>query len=79
MTTLGRSSSCRRAAQLCDERVRIRGGTAAGMHPYPMIVRDLQSVIGREARAQLLDRIGVNTGGGALYIEDSGRAFMQCS
>ncbi len=28
---------------------------------------------------QLLDRIGVNTGGGALYIEDSGRAFMQCS
>lgn len=28
---------------------------------------------------QLLDRIGVNTGGGALYVEDSGRAFMQCS
>ena len=33
-------------------------GTAAGMHPYPMIVRDLQSVIGREARAQMLERIG---------------------
>jgi tryptophan synthase beta chain len=30
-------------------------GTAAGMHPYPMIVRDLQTVIGREARAQMLE------------------------
>ena len=27
-------------------------GSAAGPHPYPMLVRDLQSVIGREARAQ---------------------------
>ena len=33
-------------------------GTAAGMHPYPMMVRDLQSVIGREVRAQVLDREG---------------------
>src|SRR6478752_5233147 len=33
-------------------------GTAAGMHPYPMIVRDLQSVIGREARKQMLEKIG---------------------
>src|SRR5579884_657107 len=33
-------------------------GTAAGMHPYPMIVRDLQSVIGREARTQALAQIG---------------------
>jgi tryptophan synthase beta chain len=33
-------------------------GTAAGMHPYPVIVRDLQSVIGREARRQMLERIG---------------------
>src|SRR4029079_19674796 len=32
--------------------------TAAGMHPYPVIVRDLQSVIGREARRQMLERIG---------------------
>lgn len=29
-------------------------GTAAGPHPYPRIVRDLQTVIGNEARAQLL-------------------------
>ena len=28
-------------------------GTAAGPHPYPALVRDFQSVIGREARAQL--------------------------
>ena len=33
-------------------------GTVAGPHPYPMMVRDFQSVIGREARAQMLDRIG---------------------
>ena len=29
-------------------------GSAAGPHPYPMLVRELQSVIGREARAQML-------------------------
>ena len=33
-------------------------GTAAGPHPYPMLVRDFQSVIGREARAQMLEREG---------------------
>ena len=33
-------------------------GTAAGMHPYPRIVRDLQAVIGREAKAQILDVTG---------------------
>ncbi|MFI5050756.1 MAG: tryptophan synthase subunit beta, partial [Gaiellales bacterium] len=33
-------------------------GSAAGPHPYPALVRDLQSVIGREARAQLLERTG---------------------
>jgi len=33
-------------------------GTAAGPHPYPELVRDFQSVIGTEARAQMLDRIG---------------------
>ena len=29
-------------------------GTAAGPHPYPMMVRDFQAVIGQEARAQFL-------------------------
>ena len=33
-------------------------GTAAGPHPYPQLVRDFQSVIGREARAQCLEREG---------------------
>ncbi len=33
-------------------------GTAAGPHPYPEMVRDFQSVIGKEARAQMLDRTG---------------------
>ena len=33
-------------------------GTAAGPHPYPEMVRDFQSVIGREARAQILEREG---------------------
>jgi tryptophan synthase beta chain len=33
-------------------------GTVAGPHPYPQIVRDFQSVIGREARAQCLEGLG---------------------
>jgi tryptophan synthase beta chain len=33
-------------------------GTAAGPHPYPELVRDFQSIIGREARAQMLARTG---------------------
>ena len=33
-------------------------GTVAGPHPYPMLVRDFQSVIGREARAQSLAHFG---------------------
>jgi tryptophan synthase beta chain len=33
-------------------------GTVAGPHPYPMMVRDFQSVIGREARAQSLVQTG---------------------
>ncbi|GAA0730585.1 tryptophan synthase subunit beta [Sphingomonas japonica] len=33
-------------------------GTAAGPHPYPELVRDFQSVIGREAREQMLGRTG---------------------
>jgi tryptophan synthase beta chain len=33
-------------------------GTAAGPHPYPEMVRNFQSVIGKEARAQMLSRMG---------------------
>ena len=61
-------------------------GTAAGPHPYPMIVRDFQSVIGREARRQILQAEGrlpdvlvacVNGGSNAIglfypFIKDAG-------
>ncbi len=33
-------------------------GSVLGPHPYPQMVRDFQSVIGREARAQLLEQAG---------------------
>ena len=33
-------------------------GSALGPHPYPLMVRDFQSVIGREARAQILEHEG---------------------
>lgn len=33
-------------------------GTAAGPHPYPVIVRDFQAVIGKETRAQFLTETG---------------------
>ncbi|HEX7330459.1 MAG TPA: tryptophan synthase subunit beta [Pyrinomonadaceae bacterium] len=33
-------------------------GSALGPHPYPLMVRDFQSVIGREARTQILEREG---------------------
>ena len=33
-------------------------GTVAGPHPYPAMVRDFQSVIGREARSQILEMTG---------------------
>jgi tryptophan synthase beta chain len=33
-------------------------GTVAGPHPYPVMVRDFQSVIGREARGQMIERTG---------------------
>ncbi len=33
-------------------------GSAVGPHPYPLMVRDYQSVIGREARRQMLDAEG---------------------
>src|SRR5258707_14607428 len=61
-------------------------GTTAGPHPYPMIVRDFQAVIGREARRQILKHEGrlpdvlvacVNGGSNAIglfypFIKDSG-------
>ncbi|MDX1663034.1 MAG: tryptophan synthase subunit beta [Candidatus Promineifilaceae bacterium] len=33
-------------------------GSVLGPHPYPSIVRDFQSVIGQEARAQVLEQVG---------------------
>jgi tryptophan synthase beta chain len=33
-------------------------GSALGPHPYPLMVRDFQTVIGREARAQILEKEG---------------------
>jgi tryptophan synthase beta chain len=33
-------------------------GTVAGPHPYPQMVRDFQAIIGEEARAQCLEKIG---------------------
>lgn len=33
-------------------------GSALGPHPYPLLVRELQAVIGREARAQFIERTG---------------------
>ncbi len=33
-------------------------GSVVGPHPYPMMVRDFQAIIGQEARAQILDQMG---------------------
>ncbi len=33
-------------------------GTVAGPHPYPMMVRDFNAVVGRECRQQMLDTVG---------------------
>ncbi|GAN78085.1 tryptophan synthase subunit beta [Acidisphaera rubrifaciens] len=50
-------------------------GTVAGPHPYPAMVRDLQSIIGEEARAQMLEAEGrlpdaavASVGGGSNAI-----------
>jgi tryptophan synthase beta chain len=61
-------------------------GSALGPHPYPLMVREFQSVIGREARSQILDRAGrlpdavvASVGGGSnalgifdAFIDDPG-------
>ena len=36
-------------------------GTVAGPHPYPMLVRDFQSVIGKEAKEQFNEKVGFLT------------------
>jgi tryptophan synthase beta chain len=55
-------------------------GSALGPHPYPLMVREFQSVIGREARQQMLDQVGrlpdivvacVGGGSNAMGIFDS--------
>ncbi|MBD2859051.1 tryptophan synthase subunit beta [Spongiibacter sp. KMU-158] len=64
-------------------------GTAAGPHPYPMLVRDFQSIIGREARRQFAEQAGgqpdalvacVGGGSNAIglfhpFLEDEGVAM----
>ena len=64
-------------------------GTVAGPHPYPVMVRDFQAVIGREARSQILQQEGrlpdalvacVGGGSNAIglfhpFIEDTGVAL----
>jgi tryptophan synthase beta chain len=61
-------------------------GSVLGPHPYPLMVREFQSVIGREARAQMLERTGTLpqavvacVGGGSnamgifdAFLEDAG-------
>ncbi|HEX4211636.1 MAG TPA: tryptophan synthase subunit beta [Candidatus Binataceae bacterium] len=65
-------------------------GTSAGPHPYPMIVRDFQSVIGVEARRQVVEQEGrlpdvliacVNGGSNAIglfypFIKDTTVKFV---
>ena len=40
------------------ERTHYLLGTAAGPHPFPTVVREFQRVIGREARAQIIEQLG---------------------
>nr|NLD41454.1 tryptophan synthase subunit beta [Actinomycetales bacterium] len=67
-------------------------GTAAGPHPFPAMVRDLQRVIGDEARAQVLELTGALpdaviacVGGGSnaigiftAFLEDAGVRLIGC-
>lgn len=61
-------------------------GSVLGPHPYPMMVRDFQSVIGREARAQMIELTGqlpdliiacVGGGSNAIGIFDAFRQDTQ--
>ncbi|MCC7534709.1 MAG: tryptophan synthase subunit beta [Deltaproteobacteria bacterium] len=66
-------------------------GSVAGPHPYPSLVRELQSVIGREARAQLFaatgrspDAVVACVGGGsnamgifATFVDDPGSSAVR--
>ncbi|MFM9379245.1 tryptophan synthase subunit beta [Gordonia sp. VNK21] len=65
-------------------------GTAAGPHPFPMMVRDFQRIIGMEARAQILEQTGrlpdavaacIGGGSNAIgifhpFIDDAGVALV---
>ena len=42
-------------------------GTAAGPHPYPMMVRDFQSIIGKEVRKQIFDHEKTSRLANCLY------------
>jgi tryptophan synthase beta chain len=67
-------------------------GTAAGPHPFPLMVRDFQRIIGLEARAQMLDMTGrlpdavlacVGGGSNAIgifhpFIDDAGVRLIGC-
>ena len=67
-------------------------GTAAGPHPYPMMVRDFQSIIGEETKAQVLEREGrlpdmlvACIGGGSNasgiflpFLEDTRTSLKKC-
>ncbi|WP_124054801.1 tryptophan synthase subunit beta [Arcanobacterium ihumii] len=67
-------------------------GTAAGPHPFPALVRDLQKIIGEEARAQVLELTGelpdaviacVGGGSNAIgifnrFLDDDGVALIGC-
>jgi tryptophan synthase beta chain len=66
-------------------------GTAAGPHPFPEMVRDFQRVIGREARAQMMDLGGLPdavlacVGGGSnaigmfdAFLDDDGVRLIGC-
>ena len=67
-------------------------GSAIGAHPFPTIVRDFQSVMGKEARAQMLEKAGklpdvvvacVGGGSNAIgmfypFINDTSVALVGC-